>query len=144
LTDDVDKCPELPGERSNNGCPVLTKADKAMLESAMNNVKFITGEYRLISTSYPALNQIVALLKRQPDYHIRIEGHTDNRGDAAANKQLSRLRAKACFDYLHEQGGIAKERMSYEGFGEEQPRATNETMSGRRQNRRVEFKLYKP
>jgi len=144
LTDDVDNCPELPGEVSNNGCPELTAADEALLQSAVDNVRFIRGDYKLISSSYPALNKIAALLKKQPDYHIRIEGHTDNQGDADANKQLSRLRAKACFDYLHENGGIPKERMSYEGFGSEQPRANNDTRSGRRQNRRVEFTLHKP
>lgn len=144
LTDDVDNCPELAGNKANQGCPELTAADQALLKSAVDNIKFITGKYKLISTSYPTLNQVAALLKRHPTYHIRIEGHTDDRGDAAANKQLSRLRAKACFDYLHEEGGVPEERMSYKGFGEEQPRATNETISGRRQNRRVELTLHEP
>jgi outer membrane protein OmpA-like peptidoglycan-associated protein len=143
IPDDKDDCPELAGPASKNGCPELSQADKAVLASAVDNVEFFTGSYKLISTSTPDLKKIARLMERYPTYHLKIEGHTDNRGDAEANKQLSELRAKTCFEYLHEQG-IAKERMSFEGFGEEQPRATNETQSGRRRNRRVVFKLYDP
>lgn len=133
--------PTAPASEEN---VAMSAVDEALVKSTVNDIKFITGSYKLISTSFAALNQLADLMKRYPDYHIRIEGHTDDRGEAEANKQLSTLRAKACFDYLHKKGGIPEERMSYEGFGQEQPRATNETVSGRRQNRRVEFTMYKP
>jgi OOP family OmpA-OmpF porin len=141
LSDDVDDCPELAGARSNTGCPELSQEDKSLLESAINNVKFQRGSYTLLSSSGSTLNQIADLMRRYPTYHLKIEGYTDNQGDDEANVILSENRAKACLDYLHKQGGIAEERMSYEGFGKANPRATNETQSGRRQNRRVEFKI---
>ena len=141
LTDDVDRCPDLPGSSLKKGCPELSPSDKAVLEEAINNVRFHTASYNLIRNSYPLLDDVASLMKRYPTYHLSIEGYTDNQGNPAANQQLSENRAKACFNYLHEQGGIEKERMSYEGFGQENPRATNETKSGRRLNRRVEFKI---
>lgn len=141
LADNVDNCPEVAGKRSNRGCPELSQEDKTILESAINNVKFQRGSYTLLSSSSSMLNQVADLMRRYPTYHLSIEGYTDNQGDDNANVRLSENRAKACLDYLHQKGGIAEERMSYKGFGKANPRATNETISGRRQNRRVEFKI---
>jgi OOP family OmpA-OmpF porin len=141
FADDVDRCPELAGSVAKNGCPELSPEDIAILDDAINNVRFNTGSYKLTSTSRPLLDDVASLMKRYPTYHLAIEGYTDNQGDPEANKRLSENRAKACYNYLHEQGGIEKERMSFTGFGQEKPRATNDTKSGRRLNRRVEFKI---
>lgn len=143
LTDDVDDCPQVAGPQSRQGCPELTEADKQVLEAAVDNVSFNQGSYSLLSSSHQTLDQVALLMKRYPTYHLNIEGHTDNQGNAQANKQLSQLRAKACLDYLHQQG-IEKGRMTHKGYGGERPRATNDTRSGRRRNRRVEFELFDP
>ena len=141
LTDDVDDCPDLSGPQSNKGCPELSEADKELLRTAIDDVKFNTSSYTLISTSYPVLKQIGDLLKRYPTYYLVIDGFTDNRGNDFANQQLSEYRAQACANYLHDESDIEEERMIARGFGETRPRSNNDSASGRRQNRRVEFTL---
>lgn len=80
------------------------------------------------------------VLKKYPDIGVNIKGHTDNLGPAELNLELSRARAKACYEYLLSRG-LSGERISYAGFGEQQPIADNNTRRGRKQNRRVEFEL---
>jgi outer membrane protein OmpA-like peptidoglycan-associated protein len=144
LLDEEDDCPLVAGPVSRGGCPEMSTAEEEVLRTAMDNISFHQGSYRLISTSYPTLDEIAALLKQYPSYHLQVEGHTDNQGDPAANKRLSERRAQVCLDYLHEEGGIARERMTAIGYGSERPRSTNESESGRRRNRRVEFRLFEP
>ncbi|TXB67595.1 OmpA family protein [Phaeodactylibacter luteus] len=141
LPDDQDECPDLAGPKENYGCPVLNEADLVILETAIDEIKFTSSSYALLRTSYPVLGQIADLMRKYPTYNLEIAGYTDNQGNDFANQQLSEFRAKACFDYLHNEQGIPKERMSYRGFGETNPRATNDTISGRNRNRRVEFDL---
>lgn len=143
LTDDIDECPRVAGPKSRNGCPELTAADKQVLKAAVDNVSFNQGSYSLLSSSHQTLNMVAKLMQRYPTYNLKIEGHTDNQGNAQANKQLSQLRAKACMEYLV-QRGITEGRMTYKGYGGEKPRASNDTQSGRRRNRRVEFDLFDP
>ena len=83
------------------------------------------------------------LQERQNVTCLSIEGHTDNRGEAAANLRLSRDRAQAVRSWLV-QSGIEPHRLSAEGFGGEHPLASNDTEAGRAQNRRVEFLLRAP
>jgi len=86
------------------------------------------------------INRLVETLKDKPTLKIRILGHTDNVGDAAANKILSEDRAKAVQDALVA-NEIALSRLSYIGVGEADPIDTNETPEGRQRNRRTEFIL---
>jgi outer membrane protein OmpA-like peptidoglycan-associated protein len=71
---------------------------------------------------------------------IEISGHTDNTGNPVVNAKLSTERAKAVVDYLVKKG-ITKDRLTYLGFGSDQPIADNATAAGRAKNRRVEFKI---
>jgi outer membrane protein OmpA-like peptidoglycan-associated protein len=71
---------------------------------------------------------------------IEISGHTDNVGSNLYNQQLSEDRAKSVVEYLID-NGIDAGRLTYAGYGEEQPIATNETEEGRQMNRRTEFKV---
>ena len=75
-----------------------------------------------------------------PEFRLKIAGHTDSQGAAQANLILSKKRAEAVRDFL-ESRGVAKERMIVQFFGEEQPVATNDTSEGREQNRRVEMEV---
>jgi outer membrane protein OmpA-like peptidoglycan-associated protein len=75
-----------------------------------------------------------------PAYSLVISGHTDNVGPDDNNQVLSERRAKSCSDYLVSKG-IDASRVTFIGYGETRPRASNETVSGRRLNRRVEFDL---
>ncbi len=143
VADANDKCPNKPGAIANNGCPELQEAEKAILQRAKEAIEFETSSARIRSSSRSILNEIVALLKKYPSYHVKIGGHTDSIGEAATNQKLSEKRAKACYDYLVK-NGISASRLSYNGYGEKQPIATNMYKDGRKKNRRVEFDMFIP
>ncbi len=71
---------------------------------------------------------------------IEISGHTDNKGIYLYNTLLSKSRAKAVTDYLILKG-INTDRLSYRGASWDEPIDTNNTESGRQNNRRVEFRV---
>ena len=106
----------------------------------MRAVQFDTGRSTLKSESFDVLRQIADIMRRYPDYNLTISGHTDNTGKASSNQTLSERRANACFEYLITQG-ISGNRMTFAGFGESKPIASNDTLRGRTLNRRVEFNL---
>ncbi len=101
-------------------------------------INFDTGKSDLKSDGVAAVNEIVALMNAQPTLTLRIEGHTDNVGDAASNKTLSQARAQHVMDAVVAQG-IAAQRLTAKGFGQESPIADNRTEAGRAKNRRVEL-----
>ena len=103
-------------------------------------MQFETGTAEIKSTSYSLLDEVVAVLNDAPEIRMAVHGHTDNRGSAAYNRDLSQRRAQAVVKYLTDKG-IAVERLVAKGFGPDRPVATNDTDSGRAQNRRVEFKV---
>jgi outer membrane protein OmpA-like peptidoglycan-associated protein len=87
------------------------------------------------------LQEIVNLLKVNPQIKkMRIEGHTDNRGAAEMNLDLSKRRAASVRSWL-EVHGIDPARLESEGYGLTKPIDTNDTDAGRAANRRVEFKI---
>lgn len=141
ISDADDRCPNSAGPAANQGCPEITEEEKEILDFATQAVQFETGSARLTAESRDVLNQIVGIMRRYPDYNLRIGGHTDSTGSASTNQQLSEERAKACYDYFVSQG-ISPGRMSYAGYGETRPIADNRYRDGREQNRRVEFDLF--
>lgn len=107
------------------------------LVMTLGDIIFETGKYELRSGTTANLDKLAAFLKRYEDRTVEIEGHTDSVGSAESNLVLSRNRADAVSDYLMAQG-IARNRLSSTGKGEGMPVATNDTNTGRQQNRRVE------
>lgn len=108
----------------------------------VENVLFETNKATLLPSSFSVLNQLAEELKKQSSTSLEIRGHTDSEGNAASNQLLSENRAKAVFDYLVE-SGIAANRLTYKGFGETIPVASNKTEAGRAKNRRVELGVLK-
>ncbi|RME93642.1 MAG: hypothetical protein D6767_00580 [Candidatus Hydrogenedentota bacterium] len=106
----------------------------------LNNIFFEYNSAKLKEESYPELNRLVRLLLSKPHMKIRLEGHTDNIGSFSFNKKLSLKRAQAVKAYLVEKGVLAS-RISVIGYGESKPVASNRTAEGRKQNRRVEFRI---
>jgi outer membrane protein OmpA-like peptidoglycan-associated protein len=106
----------------------------------LNNIFFDFDKATLRLESKSELDRLVKLLTDMSTLKIEISGHTDNIGSAAYNKPLSQNRAKAVVDYLVK-NGIAASRLTYKGYGFDQPIATNDTDEGRQQNRRTEFKV---
>lgn len=113
---------------------------KAGEKVALRNIFFETNSSTLKPESDVELETILHFLKENPAVKIEIEGHTDNVGKPETNLHLSTQRAKAVYESLLGKG-IDKTRLSYKGFGETQPLATNDTEEGRAQNRRTEFRV---
>ena len=107
-----------------------------------DNLNFETGSTKLTADSVPTVNSLVAILKAYPVVVVRLEGHTDNTGDAAANKKLSLDRAVAVKEIMIT-GGIADARIGTDGYGEEKPIASNDSEEGRAKNRRTELVVEK-
>jgi OmpA-OmpF porin, OOP family len=103
-----------------------------------DNLNFETGTTKLTPDSVPTIDSLTAILKAYSTAGFRLEGHTDNTGDPAANKKLSQDRADA-IKALLVQGGIADSRINTAGFGAEKPVASNDTEDGRLKNRRTEL-----
>jgi outer membrane protein OmpA-like peptidoglycan-associated protein len=85
------------------------------------------------------LQEIADLLRRNPDWHLTVNGHTDNIGGGAANTLLSQRRSAAVKAALVGRYHIDPARLVTGGFGAAQPVATNDTLEGRARNRRVEL-----
>ncbi|MGK7392371.1 MAG: OmpA family protein [Candidatus Cyclobacteriaceae bacterium M2_1C_046] len=112
----------------------IEKGTRVVLE----DVLFEQSRARLLPQSYDELNQVVKLMKDNPDLKIRLEGHTDTRGSQKANLKLSKMRVEAVKDYLVEQG-ISKRRIKGKGYGGSRPLFTDDSEENRMKNRRVEF-----
>jgi outer membrane protein OmpA-like peptidoglycan-associated protein len=108
----------------------------------INNIFFDFDKYDLKEKSYEALNLLYKFMKDNPEILVEINAYTDNVGSERYNQGLSERRAQSVVDYLV-QKGININRLYPQGFGEENPIATNDTEEGRALNRRVEFRLRK-
>jgi len=100
------------------------------------------GSARLKRSALPILNKAARALQRYPDLHVEIAGHASSEGTTEFNLSLSQSRTQTVRDYLIDKG-IDPERLTARGYGESRPVADNASESGRRANRRVEFKLEK-
>jgi OmpA-OmpF porin, OOP family len=101
-------------------------------------INFDTDKASIKSESQPIVEQVVKLLKANPDLKLTVEGHTDNAGTPDYNRQLSESRAKAVMTALTGQG-IASSRLKAIGFGQTKPLADNANEQGKAKNRRVEL-----
>jgi len=143
IIDSEDACPDAPGPRTDdpktNGCPKAAVVNGMIKIS--EQVKFATGSAKILKDSDELLGAVADIfLKHTEIAKVRIEGHTDNVGKPAANKQLSQARADSVKAWLVKHG-IDKKRMSTQGFGQEKPIDDNATDKGRANNRRVEFHI---
>jgi outer membrane protein OmpA-like peptidoglycan-associated protein len=103
---------------------------------------FAQGKFALLPASYAELNRLARTLTDNPTVSIRLEGHTDNQGNADLNQKLSEDRVKEVRRYLVTRG-IAEGRISTIGYGGTKPRASNAKEETRKLNRRVEFTITK-
>ena len=106
----------------------------------INDILFEINSFEINHISMSILSLFSEYLKQNQDLVVAIEGHTDNVGNKIENLYLSKERAKSVYDYLI-QSGVQKQRLSYEGFGEEIPIVSNDSEEGRALNRRTEFKV---
>ncbi|MBI9084118.1 MAG: OmpA family protein [Desulfobacterales bacterium] len=127
--DDTDLCPDTPkgAAVTPEGCWILT------------GVNFDTGKWDIRPEAMPILDKVVNVLQNNADLEVQIQGHTDNVGNAAFNKQLSQKRAQSVRQYLIDKG-VALGRLQAEGFGLSRPMFSNDSKEGRAKNRRVQLK----
>lgn len=104
-----------------------------------NRILFETGSANFKGAgSFDLLNSLASAANQCSAFRIKIDGHTDNVGDAAYNQRLSLARAETVKNYLADQQ-VEPNRMTTQGFGETNPRATNDTEEGKALNRRINF-----
>lgn len=104
----------------------------------LNDISFSTSSSILNGLCMDVLDELVMYLNTKSSMNISIHGHTDNRGEAQENIELSKERAKQVMDFLINEG-VNENRLSYDGFGAKKPKVPNTTEEGRAINRRVEF-----
>ena len=115
-----------------------------------SGILFSTGKSTLTNTSKTSLQELAQVLKNNADCDVAIQGYTDNQGwknstaeqSAQKNKALSLDRAAAVSSYLQSLSVPTSQIKSVEGFGEQNPVASNSTAAGKAQNRRVEVYMY--
>jgi OmpA-OmpF porin, OOP family len=105
-----------------------------------SNVLFSLNSHTLSDQAKAVLDHLIESLGNHPEVRVHLVGHTDSIGPAEYNLELSKIRATAVADYLIE-SGVAAERITVEGRGQNEPAASNETEAGRRLNRRVVIDL---
>lgn len=101
-------------------------------------ILFDFNKYEVKDGIKPSLNSLAKALKENKDIRIKIDGYTDFIGSEGYNLELSVKRAKAIKNYFVSKGAIDN-NISIEGYGEQNPNASNATEAGRAKNRRVEF-----
>jgi outer membrane protein OmpA-like peptidoglycan-associated protein len=120
--------------------PAAAVVDKGKIH-VLEKVNFATNMDNVLPESLHVLDDVFQIMSSDNSIRrMRIEAHTDNRGNASYNKELSERRAKWVKEYLI-QKGLDSSRLDSSGFGQARPIATNDTPEGRASNRRVEFAI---
>jgi OOP family OmpA-OmpF porin len=104
----------------------------------LDTVLFDFDKDLIKAEAYPLLDEVVAILEKNPAMSVELQGHTDNVGGKEYNMGLSLRRANAVAAYLVDKG-ILRSRLSTKGYGFSKPVALNGTEFGRSLNRRVEI-----
>lgn len=136
----ADRTPEPVAEPAPEPMPEPAPAPEPEFEPVVlsSEVNFAFDSAELRPQGEMTLDEVAHRLRESPDLRVKIEGHTDSVGSNEYNQGLSQRRAESVREYLMSQG-IAGDRMTATGYGEERPVATNDTDEGRALNRRVEI-----
>ena len=165
VVDGDDQCPDTPAGQAvgADGCPLDTDGDGVPdyrdecpdteagakvddkgcyieLEEEVTidmSIEFATDKADIRPDHLAEIGRAVRFLRQYPTTNAVIEGHTDSDGAASYNQSLSERRAKAVYEYLINEAGIAAGRLNWAGYGESQPIASNDSAEGKQRNRRV-------
>ncbi|MEA3545990.1 MAG: OmpA family protein [Thermodesulfobacteriota bacterium] len=129
---------QLAHERAQHQIEIERQQNEILKVTMSSEVTFDFNSANIKSTFQFPLNKIATIMNRYPQTQIVVVGHTDDVGSNQYNLDLSLRRANAVADYLIMRG-VAISRMGTEGHGEMEPIASNDTVTGRSQNRRVEI-----
>lgn len=114
------------------GCKIPT--------GAIEGLKFAPDDVELSTEAKAALDEITQGFLLYPDVILSVTSHTDNRGAAADNLELSKQRLNAVIRYMVS-AGMKPQRLQPFAYGESRPRAPNATLEGRERNRRIEINV---
>ena len=140
IADPDDKCPNEAGPSDNSGCPNPTAEAIEKLNELGAVVQFEFNKSNLRDDAIELLLSVYEIMAKYGNTNFLIEGHTDSSGPKAFNKKLSLERAENVKSHLVSKG-VEGDRLSTAGFGEDNPKESNNTRKGRIANRRVEFKV---
>ncbi|ADZ90891.1 OmpA family protein [Marinomonas mediterranea] len=140
VIDARDHCANTPaGSRVDNvGC----SAESSKLLSVELNILFDSGKDIVKPRYYSEVKKLADFMRKNPQSSIVIEGHTDDVGSEELNLGLSQRRASAIASVLTDSFMVRKSRVKGVGYGETRPIATNDTATGREQNRRVVAEIF--
>lgn len=122
----------------------VTRPSEGEIEVRLtSDILFDTDSAALRAASRTTLNELAQNFSQYPDNQVIVEGHTDSTGSDAYNQRLSEQRAGNVADYLIDRGVPSRNVVVY-GYGESDPKSSNETAEGRQMNRRVEIHIRAP
>jgi len=141
VPDYLDKCPNTPRgvPVDEHGCPpegIIVHGDEWAVHG---QILFDLNKATLKPKAKELLGRVVTFLKKNTQYHVEVQGHTDSTGPAAWNNTLSQMRAESVVEFLTA-NGVPAERLTAVGYGSSEPMVPNDTKEGQQQNRRVDFK----
>jgi OmpA-OmpF porin, OOP family len=144
LNDELDKCPNVKGVKENNGCPEVKPEIKQEIVEKVNyaakRIQFKFAQAEISPESFKTLNEVVTILRDNPELKLSIEGHTSGDGIYDQNMKLSSARAEKVKEYLISKG-ISATRLTAMGYGPTKLLNSGKTEAEKAQNRRVELKL---
>lgn len=135
VIDEIDECykTEAGAKVDERGCYVNLKET---MEITLNT-NFSVNSSTVLPKYFPDIENVADFMKQHPRTRVVIEGHTDSDGSNAHNKTLSQRRANAVAEVLIRRYGIAANRVTAAGFGEERPLVKNDSIENKYKNRRV-------
>jgi outer membrane protein OmpA-like peptidoglycan-associated protein len=117
----------------------IVKQLKLQKRIRLYGIHFDVDSAHIQPRSEPVIKEVAQIMRDNPAWRFRIEGHTDSDGGVAHNLVLSQHRAQSVIDDLVKRYHIARSRMVAQGFGLSRPVASNATAAGKALNRRVEL-----
>lgn len=126
-----------------NDTKLATRVEPISTKIKFESIVFGNGESKLTEGMYDDLDKVADFLLDNPDFKLRISGHTDSDGREDFNLELSQLRADAIKEYLIYFGNIDEDRILAKGYGSSQPILKDHSEKAKKLNRRVEFELYR-
>ncbi|WP_353483921.1 OmpA family protein [Haliscomenobacter sp.] len=118
----------------------VERVGESILVTFDSGIMFDVDSYALKASTRANLDKMAETMKQYDKTEIIVMGHTDNTGTDEYNQKLSENRAASVSRFLQQNGVISK-RLTNKGFGENKPVSSNNTTSGRQQNRRVEIAI---
>ena len=128
----------------NDPNPPKIFAKDGVLYFDMPPIYFEFNKWYITDYSKKSLDLLASKMLQNPSLKVKVNAHTDTQGTEEYNQILSINRAMETVNYLIETGGVSKDRLTYEGFGERQPKVNcgeNCTLKDHAANRRSEFAI---